>query len=94
MGIDKSNVRFVAHMNMPKNIEAYYQETGRAGRDGLPADAWMVYGLKDIATQRQFIESSDAGEQQKRIERQKLNRLLGLCEANTLSSASVIRLLF
>lgn len=80
MGIDKSNVRFVAHMNIPKNIEAYYQETGRAGRDGLAANAWMVYGLKDIATQRHFIENSDAPEQQKRIERQKLNALLGFCE--------------
>ncbi len=81
MGIDKPDVRFVAHMNVPKNIEAYYQETGRAGRDGLPADAWMSYGLNDIATQRNFIEESNAGENQKRIERQKLNSLLGLCEA-------------
>ncbi len=81
MGIDKPDVRFVAHMNVPKNIEAYYQETGRAGRDGLPADAWMSYGLNDIATQRNFIEESNASENQKRIERQKLNSLLGLCEA-------------
>lgn len=80
MGIDKSNVRFVAHMNIPKNIEAYYQETGRAGRDGLPANAWMAYGLSDIAMQRHFIENSEAADAQKRIEHQKLNALLGLCE--------------
>lgn len=82
MGIDKPDVRFVAHLNVPKNIEAYYQETGRAGRDGLPANAWMVYGLSDIAAQRNFIEESNAEENQKRIERQKLNSLLGLCEAS------------
>jgi ATP-dependent DNA helicase RecQ len=81
MGIDKPDVRFVAHMNIPKNIEAYYQETGRAGRDGLPANALMVYGMEDAAMQRNFIESSTAPELQKRIEHQKLNALLGLCEA-------------
>lgn len=80
MGIDKSNVRFVAHLTIPKNIEAYYQETGRAGRDGLPANAWMAYGLSDVAMQRHFIESSDAADAQKRVEQQKLNALLGLCE--------------
>lgn len=83
MGIDKPDVRFVAHMNVPRNIEAYYQETGRAGRDGLPADVWMSYGLSDIAAQRNFIEESNAGENQKRIERQKLNSLLGLCETTS-----------
>ncbi len=83
MGIDKPDVRFVAHMNTPKNIEAYYQETGRAGRDGLPANAWMCYGLSDIASQRNFIEESNVDENQKRIERQKLNSLLGLCEATS-----------
>lgn len=83
MGIDKPDVRFVAHLNVPKNIEAYYQETGRAGRDGLPANAWMSYGLADIAAQRNFIEESNAPDNQKRIERQKLNSLLGLCEASS-----------
>jgi ATP-dependent DNA helicase RecQ len=81
MGIDKPDVRFVAHVNIPKNIEAYYQETGRAGRDGLPANALMLYGMQDAALQRNFIEGSDAPEAQKRIEHQKLNALLGLCEA-------------
>jgi ATP-dependent DNA helicase RecQ len=83
MGIDKPDVRFVAHLNVPKSIEAYYQETGRAGRDGFAAEAWMIYGLADIATQRNFIEDSNAPENQKKIERQKLNSLLALCEAST-----------
>ncbi len=81
MGIDKPDVRFVAHMTIPKNIEAYYQETGRAGRDGLPANALMLYGIQDVVMQRNFIEESNAPDAQKRIERQKLNALLGLCEA-------------
>ncbi|MEJ2691704.1 MAG: DNA helicase RecQ [Candidatus Thiodiazotropha sp.] len=80
MGIDKPDVRFVAHLNLPKSIEAYYQETGRAGRDGLPADAWMVYGLQDVITLRQMQLSSEADESHKRIERHKLDAMLALCE--------------
>ncbi len=80
MGIDKPDVRFVAHMTVPKNIETLYQETGRAGRDGLPANAMMFYGMGDAALQRRFIDTGEAPENQKRIEHLKLNALLGLCE--------------
>ncbi|WP_421870170.1 DNA helicase RecQ [Motiliproteus sp.] len=83
MGIDKPNVRFVAHLDLPKSIEAYYQETGRAGRDGEPADAWMVYGLQDVIFLRQMLESSDAEELQKQVERQRLEAMLGLCEVTS-----------
>ncbi len=83
MGIDKPNVRFVAHMNLPKSVEAYYQETGRAGRDGLPADAWMLYGLQDVITLRQMLEQSTADDGHKRVERHKLEAMLGLCELTT-----------
>ena len=80
MGIDKPDVRFVAHLNLPKSMEAYYQETGRAGRDGEPADAWMLYGLQDLITLRQFVLDTDAEEQFKRVAHQKLESLLGLCD--------------
>ena len=81
MGIDKPDVRFVAHLDLPKSMEAYYQETGRAGRDGEPAEAWMVYGLQDVVRLRQMLDQSDAGEDYKRHERYKLDALLGWCEA-------------
>ncbi len=90
MGIDKPDVRFVAHLDLPKSIEGYYQETGRAGRDGLPADAWMAYGLGDLVNQRRMIDASVADDQFKRIAASKLDALLGLCEA---SSCRRVRLL-
>ena len=80
MGIDKPDVRFVAHLDLPGSIEAYYQETGRAGRDGLPSDTLMLYGSEDIALRSRFIEESEAPDQRKRMERQKLDALLGLAE--------------
>ena len=80
MGIDKPDVRYVAHLDLPKSIEGYYQETGRAGRDGAPADAWMTYGLADVVQQRRLIEASEAGEDYKRVSASKLDALLGLCE--------------
>ena len=80
MGIDKPDVRFVAHLDLPKSIEGYYQETGRGGRDGLPADAWMIYGLGDVVQQRRMIEQSEAAEDYKRISTAKLDAILGLCE--------------
>ncbi len=80
MGIDKPNVRFVAHLDLPKSIEGYYQETGRAGRDGLPANAWMAYGLQDVITLRRMLAESNANELQKRIEFNKLDAMLALCE--------------
>jgi ATP-dependent DNA helicase RecQ len=80
MGIDKPNVRFVAHLDLPKSIEGYYQETGRAGRDGLPADAWMTYGLGDVVILKKMLQASDADPAHKRIELDKLNAMLALCE--------------
>ena len=80
MGIDKPDVRFVAHLDLPKTVESYYQETGRAGRDGEPADAWMVYGLQDVIKLRQMMAGSEGSEEHKRAEQHRLNAMLGLCE--------------
>tara|TARA_R110002050_G_scaffold269917_2_gene412520 strand:- start:57637 stop:59751 length:2115 start_codon:yes stop_codon:yes gene_type:complete len=90
MGIDKPDVRFVAHLNLPKSIEAYYQETGRAGRDGEPANAWMAYGLQDVITLRQFMQDSKADEAHKRMEHHKLESMLGLCELITCRRQSLL----
>ncbi len=82
MGIDKPDVRFVAHLDLPKSIEGYYQETGRAGRDGLPADAWMVYGLQDVVQLRRMIDDGESDEAYKRLSGAKLDAMLGLCESS------------
>jgi ATP-dependent DNA helicase RecQ len=91
MGIDKPNVRFVAHLDLPKSMEGYYQETGRAGRDGLPANAWMAYGLGDVVSMRQMLDSGDAPEERKRVERQKLDALLGFCESTACRHQTILR---
>ena len=91
MGIDKPDVRFVAHVDLPKSVEAYYQETGRAGRDGEAAEAWMVYGLQDVVRLRQLTEMSEADDQHKRIERGKLDALLGWCEVTTCRRRALLR---
>ena len=91
MGIDKPNVRFVAHLDLPKSMEGYYQETGRAGRDGLPADAWMTYGLGDVVSMRQMLNSGDAPAERKRVELQKLDALLGFCEATACRHQTILR---
>ncbi len=82
MGIDKPDVRFVAHLDLPKSIEGYYQETGRAGRDGEHADAWMCYGLADVVNQRRMIDESPADEDFKKLQRRKLEALLALAETH------------
>jgi len=91
MGIDKPNVRFVAHLDLPKSMEGYYQETGRAGRDGLPANAWMTYGLGDVVSMRQMLMSGDAPDERKRVELQKLDALLGFCESTACRHQTILR---
>ncbi len=91
MGIDKPNVRFVAHLDLPKSMEGYYQETGRAGRDGLPANAWMTYGLGDVISMRKMLDSGDAPEERKQVERQKLDALLGFCESTSCRHQTLLR---
>ncbi len=91
MGIDKPDVRFVAHLNLPKSMEAYYQETGRAGRDGLPSDAWMMYGLQDVIMLKQMMQTSEADEAHKRVERHKLDSMLGFAELTTCRRQSLLK---
>jgi ATP-dependent DNA helicase RecQ len=90
MGIDKPDVRFVAHLDLPKTVESYYQETGRAGRDGEKSNAWMIYGLQDVLKLRQMLDKSNAGEEHKRAEQHRLNSMLGLCEITTCRRQSLL----
>ncbi|WP_425560982.1 DNA helicase RecQ [Leucobacter iarius] len=91
MGIDKPDVRFVAHIDLPKSVEGYYQETGRAGRDGLPSETWMAYGLADVVQQRQFIESSDGDAAAQRNQIEHLNHMLALCETTDCRRVYLLR---
>ncbi|MDA9987605.1 DNA helicase RecQ [Luminiphilus sp.] len=91
MGIDKPDVRFVVHLDLPKTVESYYQETGRAGRDGAPATAWMIYGLQDVIKLRQMMQSSQGNEQHKRLEQHRLNAMLGLCEITSCRRQSLLQ---
>jgi ATP-dependent DNA helicase RecQ len=91
MGIDKPDVRFVAHLDPPKSLEAYHQETGRAGRDGLPADAWMTYGLGDVVQLRALLESGEAPPERKAVERRKLDQMLAYCETIECRRAQLLR---
>jgi ATP-dependent DNA helicase RecQ len=91
MGIDKPDVRFVAHLDMPKTVESYYQETGRAGRDGEPADAWMIYGLQDVIKLRQMMGGSEGSEEHKRAEQHRLNAMLGLCEITSCRRQALLK---
>ena len=90
MGIDKPNVRFVAHLDLPKSMESYYQETGRAGRDGFAANAWMTYGLGDVVSMRQMLDSGEASEERKRLEKHKLDTLLGFCESTSCRHQAIL----
>ena len=91
MGIDKPDVSFVVHLDLPKTVESYYQETGRAGRDGAPATAWMIYGLQDVIKLRQMLQSSQGSEQHKRLEQHRLNAMLGLCEITSCRRQSLLQ---
>ena len=91
MGIDKPDVRFVVHLDLPKTVESYYQETGRAGRDGAPATAWMIYGLQDVIKLRQMMQGSQGSDQHKRLEQHRLNAMLGLCEITSCRRQSLLQ---